>query len=287
MTPARAARTLVVGLLVVGLLVVLAACAPSIDTELDVKEDGTADVRIDMAVELPTMLQDMAEGNMAEELTGDIEEGTAEIAEIAGVAPEDVTVETSEGEDGFGIAVAVAGVPLERVPAVLAAPPAEDEPAPPFFEELTVTAEGDDYRVSGSLAPLRSVMDMAREALDEAPDGGEMDAMFDEMLDEMLGEIMGDASLAFSLRLPGTVSDHNADEVTDDGVLVWEAEPEVPKAVNAESSTDPPLALLLTVGAAVVVLVVVGAVVVAVVRRNRAGEGSQSEMPDVPQAPQV
>lgn len=274
------------GALALCLLVVLAACAPSVEAELDVKEDGTADLRIDMAVEIPAMLQDLAEGDMTEELTGDIEEDTAELAEIAGVAPEDVTVETSEGEDGFGIAVTVAGVPLERVPAVLAAPPADDEPAPPFFEELSVTADGGDYRVSGSLAPLQSLMDMAPEALDEAPGGGEMDEMFDEMFDEMLGEMMGDASLRFSLRLPGSVGDHDADEVTDDGVLVWEAEADAAKPVNAESSTGPDVGLLLAVGAAAVVLLVVGAVVVAAVRRKRAGQGPQAEAPQVPQVPE-
>lgn len=277
MTPTR----WVLALLAV--LVVLPACAPQIDAELDVKEDGSADVRIDLAVEVPPMLAELGEGDLTEQLTGDIDEDTAELAELAGVSPDDVTVEVAEREEGFGVAVAVAGVPLERVPAVLGAPPAGDDEAPPIFDELSVTSDGDDYRISGSLAPLRSIMDMAPDALDEAP-GEDMDAAFDAMFDEMLGAALGSASMRFSLRLPGRLGDHDADEVTDDGVLVWEAERDAPTPVNATSSTAPRLGLLLGVLAAGAVLVAAGVAVVAALRRRRAAAAPSAPDWQVPPA---
>lgn len=244
-------------LLLVAMLM-LSACTMRAIVGIDVEQDGSGTLEISMAFdeELRTLMEQEAGEPIDWSDPASFDESDTSFIEDL---PEGATI-SAYSEDGFeGFTMSVEFADLEELDRLLS-DTADDDSLP-----LVVTAEGDRFELS-STGPVFADSGLTEE---------EAEFMSPEMLSDLF-------DMQLRVDLPGSVVSTNADETTDDGVMVWHldplaSEPILPAAVS-EGGDSSILPILLGVAA----VIVVGVAAVLVVR-SRAGSqepASATEDPD-------
>ena len=122
-----------------------------------------------------------------------------------------------------------------------------------MFESFSIIESAGGYRIDGILSG---------DSLEQGMEGGDL---FAGAAEEMVGEFF---DAAITMKLPGEVTSHNADEVRGDGTLVWNVGvTDGGRAIRAESQPGGSLPIIPIAAAAVVLLI--GVVGFLTVRRNR------------------
>jgi len=218
------------GLLV--LVMVMSACKVSIEQLTLVNRDGSGVAIVSIAFddELLTLL-----------------EGTGQDVSSFGDSF-DERFEVSDFVDGefSGVRAEAAFENLDELESLLAATPALGEAT----ESISLTRDGTQFAFDASLG------NVAEQIGDVAGAGDFISASnFDDIFD-----------IAISLDLPGESLQHNADEITENGTLVWHITSESDGELQASSEVSSnSLPILLGAGAVIAVLVGV------TVRRRKSG----------------
>lgn len=198
------------------LTLLLAGCF-NLENRYVVNEDGSGSQTVRFAVPADTLtglgedLPDVAELESDEDI--------AELQSALGDMGEMRFFSSQEEGVGFELTVNVgpsddfAAALKEQAAAIQAALPPEmaDEFDMSMLDvagdQLTLNREGDEWRFEIKAASLDPA---ALSALTGDPDMGMMANLF-----------MGQTTILTSIRMPGEVVEHNADEVLEDGTLVW------------------------------------------------------------------
>lgn len=208
--PTRRVNRFALAALVAAVALLSAACIRT-EISIEVNEDGSGVVAFLVAFDRQMMAALQAFGD------GDASFDAEDL--LAEVDPDDLppgaTVEPYEDGDFAGVRIRLPFAAGDDVAAAIDAVTADasddgiplggsDEP----FEHFELSRDGDRWRFAATVAPASD--DVLGELDQEAGDLDFARAFF------------GDASFLMRLRLPGEVTEHNADVVEDDGTLRWE-----------------------------------------------------------------
>lgn len=167
------------------LAVLGSACEVKIVQATIVEADGSGQIVLDVL--LDEELRD---------LTGF--EDAASALELAGGIPDGYAVEDLVEEDFAGARAVRLFENLDELNVLLA-----DATGAGLADEVSLTREGNEYRYAALIGDLGA-----------AVDGAGLSSLTADTFDDLF-------NITLSLQLPGDVVDHNADEVLDDGTLVW------------------------------------------------------------------
>jgi hypothetical protein len=209
-TAARRPSRFALAALVLAVPLLSAACIRT-EISIEVNEDGSGSVAFLVAFDRQMMaaLQAFGDGDAffdADDLLAEVD-----LDDL----PPGATVEPYEDGDFTGVRIRLPFAPGDDVAAAIDAVTADasddgvplggsDEP----FEHFELARDGDRWRFAATVAPASD--DVLGE-LDE--DAGDL---------EFARAFFGDASCHIRLRLPGEMTEHNADTVESDGTLRWE-----------------------------------------------------------------
>jgi hypothetical protein len=261
-TSLRSVMTRLAVFSVVALL--LSGCTMRTWFDINVEEDGSGTFEVTMAFD--EEFQALMEQESEEEIDWTDPESWEE-TEGSGFSPGDfpegAEIRPYTEDDFEGFTVTVPFDSLEEFEEMVGEMQEGSEDAFPF--RVTATDGRFELTTEGEIF----------EAADEELSGEDMDMVPEEMLTSLF-------DIQVRASLPGELVSHNADEVTDDGTLVWRVDPlaereETPQAVS-EVSQGPWLIWIL-IGA---VVVVAAAIAVIALRRMQAPEPEPE-----PEAPPV
>lgn len=225
------------------LAIAASACEVRIDQGTFFAEDGSGRVVLDVLLD-----------EELRNLTGF--DDAASAFDVAGGMPEGFEVEDLVEGDFAGARATSAFDDIDGLNTIL-----EDAAGGSgVAEDLSATREGNEYRYSGTVGDLGA-------AVDSAGIGGLTTATFDQFF-----------VVSVSVRLPGEVIDHNADEVLEDGTLVWnlgiDDSGSTIQATSRVATDWAPIAI-----GAIVVAAVLGAAAVWFLRRKRvSGDVEESSL---------
>ncbi|HUH07726.1 MAG TPA: hypothetical protein VML96_07965 [Egibacteraceae bacterium] len=241
------------------LCALLAGCTVQMDVGVELREDDAAALAFDVSIDVPEGMADSLAGEMdldemgfdQDDVRGELHDNAAEF----GFDPDAVTVEVVNEDGRIGMRVGVDPLPRESLEGMLTQ---STGGSPALFESFEATREGDEFSVEAQIAPLSDTLG------DELADDPALEGIPFDPTDMF--------RIRFSLRLPGTVTEHNADEVLEDGTLVWEASADEATVISARSTTGS-TSLLLYAIAALAALAVIAVVAVVLMARRRRGRG--------------
>lgn len=251
----------------------LSACTMRALVGVDVNEDGSGMLEVTMAFdeELRTLLEEDAPEPIDWTDPSSFE-GEDSPADLVDEFPEGASVSPYTEDDFEGFRVEMEFSSLEELDEIIADMSSDGEDAFP----IEVTDEG-----SGRFQ-LATHGDLFEEA---QPSGDEMEMFSPSMLESLF-------DMQLRVHLPGEVVSTNADETTEDGVMVWQLNPLAQDQVRPQAVSEVSSSSIVTI-LIVIVALVIGAVVAAVVflRRNPAtdpvpvGLTAESEDPPDPLVP--
>lgn len=230
------------------LLLVLSACEIRVEQLTELNEDGSGTVSASLAMD-EEFRDLLALGDSTQDPLAQIESQTPE-----GWQSDRFT------EGGFqGVRISRGFADLDEFRT--AASEMMDDPTQGIFESYRISQEGRLFRFDARLGDLPAQLG------DELPIRG-------QALDELL-------QVRVMVRLPGRITEHNADQI-EDGLLVWEvAVSEGSRNLSARSSTYGP-GVWLAAALVALVAVVVGAALFARSRRRTPEVQAPEEVPAPP-----
>lgn len=209
-------------------LLLLSGCF-DVQTTYEVNEDGsgTQTVRFAIPPELAT--------SFGEELPTEEElQEEAELEQLQDALGEDGSMRFfSNTEEGVGFEMVISVEPTDDFGAALQAradaiAAAADEETSSMLEMtgglLTLHREGDTWTFEQQGQPIDEELfsDLAGAEAGDLGDGTEAEGEGDlEDMAGMASMFLEQTTITTRLKLPGEVTEHNADEVLDDGTLVW------------------------------------------------------------------
>lgn len=235
-------------------LLLLTGCF-AVETSYEVNEDGsgTQTMRVAIPPEVAT--------SFGEELPSvDEMQEDAELDALREALGEDGEIEFfSNQEDGVGFVMTLRVDASDDMGAALAAQAERVRAALPEDEDTAMM-----FQMAGSTPTIRRDGDVWTFQQDTALDPAMLSEMGGGEEAAFLGMFLSQTTIVVRLSLPGEVIEHNADEVTDDGTLVWrQTGADGARLLTARSDISggglPTLALAgLLVGGIAVVLVLAG-----------------------------
>lgn len=250
-------------LLVAVLALLMSACTMRALVSVTVNPDGSGVFEISMAFdeELRTLMEQESDEPIDWSDPGAFE-GEDSPADMLGDLPDTASI-TAYSEDDFeGFTVSVDFSSLEELNEVLSEESEEDEEAFPF--EITEPEDG------------RFELTTHGEVF------GETDTTGDEfeMIPQSMLEDLFDMQL--HVRLPGEVLSTNADETTDDGVMVWQLNPLAEEQVRPEAVSEVSSSSTTAIFVVLAVLAIGAVVGVVVLLRRGSADEDPPAVPVVP-----
>lgn len=262
----------------------LAGCF-GLETDVEVNEDGSGSQTLRMTV--PTSLLEIAGEDVpsTEELQADFESDPETQAIRDALAEHDGSLEFFASEDGesFGFELKV-DVPASddfaaEVKRIVESLPEGEFNASDFTPaDFTLEKQGDEWVFSTSFEEITA------DTLGEMAGDPAAAAMAEQFLSQM--------TFTYRLDLPGEVVEHNADEVEEDGTLIWSltGDEAAGTTLSARSDVSSGLNTPLIAGLIVAGLLVAGLIALFLMRRRTAATSIEPAEPPVappPAAPTV
>jgi hypothetical protein len=210
-------------------VLLLSACQVKVEQGFELSDDGSGQAVMIIAFD-----------EEAQELLSEGTPGADPLAAMSGSAPPGWTSdEWSEG--GFdGMRATANFADLNGLQNLVATTMSGEDG---MFESFSIVESAGGYRVDGVLSG---------DSLEQSMEG---DQLFAGAAEEMVGEFF---DAAITVKLPGEVTSHNADEVRGDGTLVWNVGvTDGGRMIRAESQPAAQLPLIPIAAGAVVLLVVI------------------------------
>lgn len=247
-------------LLVAVLAMLLSACTMRALVGVNVNPDGSGVFEVSMAFdEELRKLMDQESPEPIDWSDPGAFEGEDSPADMLGDLPDSASVSAYSEDDFEGFTVSVEFSSLDELNEVLSEASEEGEETFPF--EITQPEEG------------RFELTTHGEVFGETdPAEDEFEMIPQSMLEDLL-------DIQLHVQLPGEVVSTNADETTDDGVMVWRLYPMAEEQVRPEAASEVK-ATSTTAIFIVIAVLVIGAVAAAVVFLRRGS--ADAEAPAVP-----
>jgi len=241
------------------LALALSSCTLRFDMGLVVNEDesGTFSAFIGMDEELRSLIESGGEGSFTDEMMTDV--------------PDGFTVEEYSDGGYDGVRIVADFTSIDDLNAKLAAANSDnDGSGPDMVNNIVLTHEGDEFRFSVDTS------DMSSSLSDQMGSAGGEDMMMDS---SMMADLF---DIRFRLTLPGSITEHNADQV-DGSTLTWEIGlDDTRTSLEAVSTTSGSSSALLIGGVAVVAAALIGGGVAMSRRKKQSAVDAVANTPTEP-----